>query len=57
MSDFKKIFNAGYTSKQRGWGLGLALAQRIIKNYHKGKIYVLKSTKMSETIIRIELLK
>ena len=56
-SDFKKIFNAGYTSKKRGWGLGLALAQRIIKNYHKGKIYVLKSTKMSETIIRIELLK
>ena len=56
-SDFKKIFNAGYTSKKRGWGLGLALAQRIIKNYHKGKIYVLKSTKKSKTIIRIELLK
>jgi signal transduction histidine kinase len=53
--EFKKIFSPGYTSKRRGWGLGLTLAKRIIENYHKGKIYVLKSTKNIETIIRIEL--
>ena len=39
----KKIFSPGYTSKKRGWGLGLSLAKRIISDYHKGKISVKKS--------------
>jgi signal transduction histidine kinase len=37
---FKKIFTPGYTTKQRGWGLGLSLSKRIIEEYHKGKILV-----------------
>ena len=40
---FKKIFEAGYTSKARGWGLGLSLAKRIIEDYHGGNIKVLHS--------------
>ncbi|MEM7573458.1 MAG: HAMP domain-containing sensor histidine kinase [Bacteroidota bacterium] len=39
----KAVFNPGYTTKQRGWGLGLSLAKRIIEQYHKGKIYVERS--------------
>ncbi|MBU2652066.1 MAG: HAMP domain-containing histidine kinase [Bacteroidetes bacterium] len=39
----KTIFNPGYTSKKRGWGLGLSLSKRIIHNYHKGKIFVKSS--------------
>lgn len=39
----KKIFSPGYTSKERGWGLGLTLVKRIVEVYHKGKIFVLKS--------------
>lgn len=54
-NDYNKIFNAGFTTKKRGWGLGLTLAKRIIEDYHKGKIYVLKSIKNIETVIRIEL--
>lgn len=42
-SKFTKIFEPGYTSKSRGWGLGLSLAKRIIEEYHMGKIKVLKS--------------
>lgn len=42
-SQFKKIFEPGYTTKTRGWGLGLSLARRIIKDYHEGKIKVLQS--------------
>ncbi len=42
-SSFKKIFTPGTTSKERGWGLGLSLARRIIEEYHKGKIHVLES--------------
>lgn len=44
-SKFKTIFNPGYSTKQRGWGLGLSLAKRIIEEYHKGKIFV-KSSKL-----------
>ena len=55
--EFKKIFNPGYTTKTRGWGLGLALAYRIISDYHKGIIYVKKSIKNIKTTIRIELKK
>lgn len=40
---FKKIFDPGYTTKKRGWGLGLSLTKRIIEDYHGGKIYVAKS--------------
>jgi len=40
---FKKIFEPGFTTKRRGWGLGLSLTKRIIEDYHKGKIYVKKS--------------
>jgi len=36
----KKVFNAGFTTKKRGWGLGLTLAKRIIENYHQGKLSV-----------------
>lgn len=53
--DFKKIFTPGYTTKKRGWGLGLSLAKRIIQDYHKGKIYVLKSVKNEGTTFEISL--
>ncbi|NVO02602.1 MAG: HAMP domain-containing histidine kinase [Bacteroidetes bacterium] len=56
-SKFKTIFNPGYTSKQRGWGLGLTLAKRIIENYHDGKIFVKQSTLSKGTIFRIVLKK
>ncbi len=52
---FKTIFKPGYSTKKRGWGLGLSLAKRIIENYHNGKIYVQKSDPNKETNIRIEL--
>lgn len=42
-SMFKKIFQPGVTNKQRGWGLGLSLARRIVEEYHKGRIHVLES--------------
>ena len=42
--NFRKIFTPGYTTKTRGWGLGLSLVRRIIEEYHRGKIRVLKST-------------
>ena len=44
---YKSVFAPGYSTKQRGWGLGLSLAKRIIENYHKGKIFV-KSSKVDE---------
>lgn len=52
---FKQIFEPGFTSKKRGWGLGLSLVRRIIKDYHKGDVSLLKSTPNQETIIRIVL--
>ena len=52
-SNYKNIFEPGYTSKKRGWGLGLSLSKRIIKDYHEGRIFVHKSTPFKETIIRI----
>lgn len=51
----KKIFEAGFTTKKRGWGLGLALVKRIIEQYHHGKIFVKSSTPGIGTIFRIEL--
>lgn len=54
---FKQIFKPGYTSKNRGWGLGLTLAKRIVEMYHKGKIFVKSSTIDRGTTIRISLKK
>ncbi len=56
-SQFKTIFNPGFTSKKRGWGLGLSLSRRIIVNYHKGKIFVKSSVIDKGTVIRIVLKK
>lgn len=53
----KRIFEPGFTTKTRGWGLGLSLAKRIIEEYHKGKIFVAKSDKISGTEIKIVLRK
>ena len=50
---FKKIFNPGYTTKQRGWGLGLSLAKRIIEEFHNGHIYVRNSEIGKGSCIRI----
>jgi signal transduction histidine kinase len=50
---FKKIFNPGYTTKQRGWGLGLSLARRIVEEFHKGRIYVRHSEVEKGSCIRI----
>ena len=54
-SHFKAIFNPGYTSKKRGWGLGLSLSKRIIRDYHKGRIFVKHSYPHRETTFRIVL--
>ena len=51
----KKVFNAGFTTKQRGWGLGLTLAKRIIESYHKGHIFVKSSEVDKGTTFRIVL--
>tara|TARA_B000000475_G_scaffold245361_1_gene218433 strand:- start:1620 stop:2771 length:1152 start_codon:yes stop_codon:yes gene_type:complete len=56
-SDFSKIFKPGFTTKKRGWGLGLTLVYRIISDYHKGRIFVKNSIKNIKTTIRIELKK
>jgi signal transduction histidine kinase len=50
---FKKIFNPGYTTKQRGWGLGLSLARRIVEEFHRGRIYVRHSEVEKGSCIRI----
>ena len=42
-NQFKRVFEPGFTTKKRGWGLGLSLTKRIVEEYHKGKIKVLKS--------------
>ena len=56
-SRFKTIFNPGYTSKTRGWGLGLTLSRRIVENYHSGKIFVKTSVINKGTTFRIVLKK
>lgn len=53
--NFKTVFNPGFTSKKRGWGLGLTLAKRIIEQYHAGRIFVKSSTPGVGTTFRIEL--
>lgn len=52
---FKKIFSPGYTTKKRGWGLGLTLAKRIVEQYHHGHIYVASSEPGKGTTFNIEL--
>ena len=52
---FNKIFEPGYTTKKRGWGLGLSLAKRIVEDYHKGKIKVVESEIGKGTTIQITL--
>lgn len=54
---FKTIFNPGFSSKQRGWGLGLSLTRRIVSEYHKGKIFVKSSVIGKGTTFRIVLKK
>ena len=51
--NFKRIFNPGYTSKKRGWGLGLSLGKRIIEDYHRGKLFVKQSQLGVGTTFRI----
>ena len=53
--NFNTIFQPGYTSKKRGWGLGLSLAKRIIEDYHNGKIKVLNSEIGKGTTMQISL--
>ena len=52
---FKAVFQPGYSTKKRGWGLGLSLCKRIIENYHNGKIFVLNSIEEQGTTFRIQL--
>lgn len=54
-SNYKRVFEPGYTSKKRGWGLGLSLCKRIVSQYHKGKIFVKSSEIGKGTTFRIEL--
>lgn len=50
---FSEVFNPGYSSKKRGWGLGLSFAKRIVKDYHKGRIFVKRSEIDKGTTFRI----
>jgi len=56
-SKFKTIFKPGFTTKKRGWGLGLSLSKRIVETYHNGKIFVFSSDPGESTILRIMLKK
>ena len=52
---FKTVFTPGFTTKKRGWGLGLSLARRIVEEYHHGRIFVKQSELGKGTVFRIEL--
>src|SRR5210317_1312178 len=54
-ADQRKIFHPGFTTKNRGWGLGLSLAKRIIEEYHGGKVALLESSPQNGTTFRISL--
>lgn len=56
-SNYKIIFQPGYTTKPRGWGLGLSLVKRIIENYHSGKVFVRNSELNKGSVFRIVLKK
>ena len=53
--NFKNVFNPGFTTKKRGWGLGLTLVKRIIEEYHNGQIYIKESEVGKGTTFGIEL--
>ena len=53
--DLNSVFTPGFTTKKRGWGLGLSLAKRIVEEYHKGRIFVKSSEVGKGTTFRIEL--
>lgn len=53
--NLKEVFRPGFTTKKRGWGLGLALAKRIIENYHQGRVFVKSSQADVGTVFRINL--
>ena len=53
--DVKNVFTPGFTTKKRGWGLGLSLAKRIVEEYHKGRIFVKSSEVGVGTTFRIEI--
>ncbi|MDE6332578.1 MAG: ATP-binding protein, partial [Muribaculaceae bacterium] len=53
--NFKKVFSPGFTTKKRGWGLGLTLAKRIVEQYHMGRIFVKSSSIGHGTTFRIEI--
>ena len=55
--DVNSVFTPGFTTKKRGWGLGLSLAKRIVEEYHKGRIFVKHSEVGKGTTFRIEMLK
>ncbi len=55
--DMKSVFTPGFTTKKRGWGLGLSLARRIVEEYHKGRIFVKQSELGRGTTFRIEMKK
>ena len=55
--DVKNVFTPGFTTKKRGWGLGLSLAKRIVEEYHKGRIFVKSSEVGKGTTFRIEMRK
>lgn len=52
-ANLKKVFNPGFSTKKRGWGLGLTLAKRIVENYHNGKLFVKRSEAGHGTTFRI----
>jgi two-component system, sporulation sensor kinase E len=54
-SEFNKIFKPGFTTKKRGWGLGLSLVKRIVEQYHYGKVFVKSSALAEGTNIRISI--
>ena len=56
-SKFKTVFQPGYTTKKRGWGLGLSLSKRIVEEYHSGKIFVKRSEEGKGTTFSIRLIK
>ena len=53
-SDFDTVFQPGYSTKKRGWGLGLSLVRRIVESYHEGKVFI-KSSNEKGTVFRIKL--
>jgi signal transduction histidine kinase len=55
--DLGNVFTPGFTTKKRGWGLGLSLAKRIVEEYHKGRIFVKQSEPGKGTTFRIEMKK